>query len=65
MNGVSRMLVQRRIGGLEKTTPGVFIVFTVQRRIGGLERNMAQPLFYLKVQRRIGGLENADMKLGK
>ena len=50
-------MVQRRIGGLEKTRGSIFLNANVQRRIGGLEMISLIDGLRSQVQRRIGGLE--------
>ena len=54
------ILVDRRIGGLEKSRKKPLTKQVVDRRIGGLEISDLYFLFILWVDRRIGGLENLN-----
>ena len=49
--------VDRRIGGLEKTTLVSYLGLLVDRRIGGLEKDACRERRGGQVDRRIGGLE--------
>ena len=57
-------LVERRIGGLEKTSHARYARAGVERRIGGLESFLHVKTGYIVVERRIGGLEMTFKSVG-
>ena len=52
-----KIVVDRRIGGLEKCMIALDRMDYVDRRIGGLETILRDALIEMLVDRRIGGLE--------
>ena len=55
------VLINRRIGGLEKSPPHTMVRPYINRRIGGLETTYQGRPIILPINRRIGGLETEQI----